>query len=126
MERSVAIKKLTKLLGKDIAWRVDLKAPNEEGRIEAREKLKVVGGERDALAKQRDARMQELLQGDAKFQELRAAAKEAKDRADALLGLSHRYRFTVGTRNSMFFMIKAQGDSWEEVIRKVTADKSGS
>ena len=37
-----------------------------------------------------------------------------------MFSVVHHYRFTVGTSNGMFFHIRAQGDSWEEVIEKVT------
>ena len=120
MERSVAIKKLGKLLGKSLGYRVDPKAPDEDGRNEARAKLKVASEERNELSKQKDARMAELLQGDAEFQRLKAAYKEAYKRCDELSSISNHYRFTVGTSSSMFFHVKAQGDSWEEVIAKLT------
>jgi hypothetical protein len=119
MERAVAIKTLSKILGKSLGWRVDPKAPSEEDRIEARAKLKIVGAERDALNKQKQTRMQEILDADAEYQRLKLAAAEAKTRSDDLLAIICRYRFTVGTSNRMFFLVKAQGDSWEEVIAKL-------
>jgi hypothetical protein len=119
MERAVAIKKLGKILGKSLGYRVDPKAPDQDQRDEARAKLKIAGAERDALSKQREARLQELLQADTEYQRLKAECAEAKKRCDELVAISSRYRFTVGVMNSMFFMVKAQGDSWEEVIGKL-------
>lgn len=120
MERSLAIKKLGKLLGKSFGYRVDPKAPNEEERIEARTKLKSAGVERDTLGKQREARLQEILQADAEYQRLKSEHAEAKKRCDELVSISYHYRFTVGVSNSMFFTVHAQGDSWEDVIGKLT------
>lgn len=119
MERTVAVKKLTKLLGKSLGYRVDLKAPDEDDRVEARAKLKIANAERDAVSKQKEARMQEILQADAEYQRLKAAQAEARKRCDDLLAITCRYRFTAGVSNSLFFHIKAQGDSWEEVIGKL-------
>ena len=36
--------------------------------------------------------------------------------------MAYHYRFTAGVMNSAFFVIKAQGDSWEEVIAKIQKD----
>ena len=124
MERQVAIKKLGKILGKSLGYRVDLKAPVEDDRIEARAELKVAVAERDALSKQKDARMAELLQADAEFQRLKVATAQARKRCEELQGITMRYRFTAGTSNGLFFAIKAQGDSWEEVIGKLTEKQS--
>lgn len=121
MERAVAIKKLSKMLGKSFGYRVDMKAPDQEQRDEARAKLKIASAERDALIKQREARLQEILQADAEYQRLQAAQKEARKHCDELLVISSRYRFTVGTSSSMFFHVKAQGDTWEQIIAKLSA-----
>ncbi len=123
MERSVAIKKLTKLLGKSLGYRVDPKAPDQDDRDEARAKLKIANAERDELDKQRKARFEQILQADAEYQRLKAAHGEARKRCDELLSISSHYRFTAGVMNSMFFMVKAQGDSWEEVIAKIEKER---
>jgi hypothetical protein len=34
--------------------------------------------------------------------------------------VTRHYKITVGVSNSMFFHIKAEGDSWEEVINQLT------
>lgn len=120
MEREVAIKKLGKILGKSLGYRVDPTAPDQEGRDKARAKMKDAGAKRDALRKQKDARMSALLQGDAEFQQLKAALTEAQKHCDELMGIASHYKITVGVSNSIFFEIKAQGDSWEDVIAKLT------
>jgi len=122
MERHIAIKKLTKLLGKNLGWRVDPKAPEQDERDEARARLKDVGAERDALRKQVFSRANAILAADEEYQRLKADYTVAKKAADELSGKIHHYRFTAGVMNSAFFVIKAQGDSWEEVIAKIQKD----
>jgi hypothetical protein len=120
MERSVAIKKLGKILGKSLGYRVDPKAPDEDERTEARAKLKIAHAERDDLDKQTEARLKEILLADTEYQRLKALRAEARKRCDELFSIANRYRFTVGTMSSLFFHVKAQGDSWEDVIRQLT------
>jgi hypothetical protein len=67
-----------------------------------------------------NARRIEILQADAEYQQLRTAYADAVKCCERLYSMTTHYRFTAGTSNGMFFMIKAQGDSWEEVIAKLT------
>jgi predicted nucleic acid-binding Zn-ribbon protein len=126
MERSVAIKKLGKLLGKHLGYRVDDKAPKRDERDEARAALKTAVEQRNALRDARETRMQAILAADSEYQRLKAEANAASDRVHALQSITGRYKFTVGTSNSMFFHVKAQGDTWEEVIGKLNAKESVS
>lgn len=126
MERSVAIKKLGNLLGKSFGYRVDPKAPDRDEREEARAKLKDATSKRDDLSKQMDERKMELLRGDEEYQRLRAEHTEARKERDALASTAHRYRFTVGKSNSIFFVVEAQGDSWEEVIAAVSKKRKAA
>lgn len=120
MERTVAIKKLGKILGKSLGYRVDPKAPNQDDRDEARAKLPAATAKRKALSEQMEARRIAILQADAEYQQLKSAHAEAKKYCDELFSITCHYRFTVGTSNSLFFTVRAQGDSWEEVIAKLT------
>ncbi len=120
MERAVAIKKLGKILGKSLGYRVDPKAPDQDDRDDARAKLREATPKRDALSKAVEARRAEVLQADAEYQRLKAELAGAKKYCDELFSTTYHYRFTAGTSNGMFFQIKAQGDSWEEVIGKLT------
>jgi hypothetical protein len=119
MERAIAIKKLGKLLGKSLAYRVDPTGATAEEREEARSALKVAGAKADALQKERELRIKALLSADAEFQRIKTEHEAAKKDRDHLASRCYHYRFTVGTSNGMFFVVKAQGDSWEEVISKV-------
>lgn len=124
MERAVAIKKLTRILGKQLGYRVDPKAPDKDDREEARTKLPEARAERDTLEKQMTERRNAILEADAEYQQLKAARVEAGKRLDKLGSITRHYRFTVGVIKSIagmsIFEIKAEGDSWEEVIAKLT------
>lgn len=120
MERSVAIKKLGKILGKSLDYQVDLKAPDQDDRDEARAKLASATSKFNALSKQIEARRTAVLQADTEYQRLTAACVDARTYCAQLRTITCRYRFTVGTTNGLFFNVKAQGDSWEEIIAKLT------
>jgi hypothetical protein len=119
MERSVAIKKLGKLLGKKLGYRVNDKAPSKEERDAAKAALRPAVDERDRIGKQKRERCEALLAGDAEYQSLRTRYEAASDRAAGMLSVLHHYKITVGTLELGFFRVTAEGDSWEEVIQKV-------
>lgn len=120
MERSVAIKKLTKLLGKQLAYRVNKDAPKRDERDEARAALSAVVQERNALEEQRKARSAVILAADAEYQRLKAAHSAAREKADRLGSISRTHKFCAGTLTSLgFFHVRAEGDTWEEVIGKI-------
>jgi hypothetical protein len=121
MERKVAINKLGKLLGKKLGYRVDDKAPSPEERAEAASALAPAIEERNKLKEQRDARYKEILAADAEYQSLAAAAREAGKKVEELSSITRWYKITVGTSEGMFFLHKAEGDTWEEIIDKLTA-----
>ncbi len=126
MERSVAINKLGKLLGKSLGYRMDPKAPTQEERDAAREELRAANETKKSLNERMDARRLEILQADPEYQRLKADCSEARKRCDALCSITAHYKITVGTSNGLFFHVRAQGDSWEQVIEKLTekADQS--
>ena len=121
MERAVAIKKLGKILGKSLGYRVDPTAPNQDERDEARAKLPDASARRKALSDQMDARRLEILRADTEYQRLKTAHAEAEKHFSELRSISSHYKITVGTSSSMFFTVRAQGDTWEQVIEKLTA-----
>ncbi len=121
MERSVAIKKLSKLLGKSLGYRVNAKAATREEREAAKLELSAAVAERNNLKAERDARYVAILAADQEYQALHAAHTEARDRVSKLNSVIYSRKFAVGTSNGMFFHIKAEGDSWEEVIDRVQA-----
>jgi uncharacterized protein YqfA (UPF0365 family) len=124
MERSIAVKKLHKILGKGFGYRVNPKALDKEGREAARAELKAANAERESLRAAADARRNELLTGDQDYQAKLAAYQAARKRAERLLSHTRSYRVTVGNATSAggfdFFHVKAEGDNWQEVFDKVT------
>jgi hypothetical protein len=125
MERVIAIKRLGKMLGKSLGYRIDPKAPAVEEREAAKAQLPALIAERKAADEAVESRRKELL-ADPQYQELKAAAKAASDKANRVSYTAHHhYKITVGTSNNMFFLVRAQGDSWEEVIEKLDAELSG-
>jgi len=122
MERIVAIKKLGKLLGKGFGYRIDREAPTPEERAAAKAALGEAVAERNKLQAQRDERYRAILAADGEYQSLRVSAKIASDKVSNLQGTTYRHKFTVGTSaaGGLFFHVAAEGDSWEEVIDKVS------
>lgn len=121
MERAVAIKKLSKMLGKSFGYRVDMKAPDQDSRDEARAELPAATAARKSLSERMEARRRAILEADHEYQQLAKEFGEAKKRCDALFSITCHYKITVGTSNSMFFHVRAQGDTWEEIIAKLSA-----
>lgn len=68
--------------------------------------------------------MNAILAADAEYQNLLAASKVASKKVDELSGITNHYKITVGTFESIFFRVEAQGDSWEDVIAKVDRKKN--
>ncbi len=119
MERAVAIKKLGKLLGKNLGYRVDVSAPKPEDREAARNLLRKAIEERKAVEERAKERRKQVLAADAEYCDLNARYDLLRKQVDELQSVSMHYKITVGTSNSIFFHVHAQGDSWEEVIAKV-------
>lgn len=120
MERAVAIKKLGKILGKSLGYRVDTTAPTQDERGEAQAKLPAATVVMKSLNEQMDGRRSAILKADPEYQRLKVEYEAARKHRDKLLSITNHYKITVGVSNSLFFIIKAQGDSWEDVIGKLT------
>ena len=123
MERAVAIKKLGALLGKSLGYRVNNKAPNADERVAAKAGIPVAFAERDHLDRLLQERRRAILAADQEYQTLRVRYAAAKKLADELSSAARSYKFTVGISSGMFFHVKAEGDSWEDVIEKVRTAK---
>jgi predicted component of type VI protein secretion system len=123
MERAVALKKLRRLLGDKLGYRIDPKAPDAEVRAQARTDAKRLGEEYQIASNARRARLAALLAADAEYQQLEAEATRLRNARDKASGTSHHYRFTVGLVSELFFSVKAQGDSWEDVIAQLEAKR---
>ena len=130
MERKEALTKLRKLLGEKLGYRVDHKAASREERAAAKEDRPFVVAERDAAKEKMLTRQKELLDNDATYQMHRAAWRKAADECDKLASVLRHHKFTVGTASNLggfgCFHVRAEGDSWEEVIAKLTAEKKAA
>jgi len=124
MERSVAIKKLSKMLGKSLGYRVDPNAPTPEERAEARLRSPALAGAKKQAEEAMEARRKEVLAADREYQELVAACRTAREQASKASSMTHHFKYTVGTSNGLWFSVKAQGDSWEDVIEKLTSSSA--
>ena len=120
MERSVALRRLRRILGDRLGYRIDPKAPTPEERAAAKAELEASLDQFEELKKLRDARHQAILAADEGYQSLKAACEAARERRDQLSSIRARYKITVGVSGDLFFVVRAQGDSWEEVIAKLT------
>jgi len=123
MERAVALRRLRKVLGKGAGYRIDPKAPTPEEREAAQALNKELADRRQAAIAARDARYKFILANDAEYQTLAAAATEARKTADGNFSKQHHFKITVGTTDRLFFRVRAQGDSWEEIFDKLAKDK---
>jgi vacuolar-type H+-ATPase subunit I/STV1 len=119
MERHIAIKKLTKLLGKGLGYRVDPKAYDAEDRAN----MKIQRALREELREAVRKRCNALLSADQEYQRLKAELNAANEAYERLSAINLSYRFTAGVSRGPFFVIKAQGDSWEEVIAKIAKER---
>jgi hypothetical protein len=120
MERTVALKKLGALLGKDFGWRINPKACTREEREEAKLALPALSAAARQAETAAEDRRKAVLAADEEYQRLRREWIEARRASGDASSKTHSYRFTVGNSVAgMFFSVKAEGDSWEEVIEKL-------
>jgi len=119
MERAVAIRKLGKLLGKHLGYRVDSGAPDAEERAEAKLQLPALHAAEKQAGDAMNARCEAVLAADREYQAMVAEHKAARDRRHKVSVVAGRYRITVGTTSDLFFHVRAQGDSWEDVITQL-------
>jgi hypothetical protein len=124
MDRATAVKRLGKILGKNAGYRIDPKAPSPEEREKATVELPALTAAKQAAMAARDKRYNELLAGDAEYQRLKAEAKQASDAAAHSSGVRSHRKITVGVSRGIFFEVKAEGDSWEEIFQKLEERKA--
>jgi hypothetical protein len=122
MERTVAVKKLSRLLGKNLGYQVDPRAPDRDERMAAHERLPALTEAKKKAEEAARLRREAILANDPEYQELVAAHKRTREEWSKAAGQARAHKFTVGTSSGLFFHVKAQGDSWEEVIEKVSRD----
>ena len=124
MNRTQALAKLKKVLGKNLAYREDPAALVGDEREAAKVKREVLHDAKKLIGELRDARRAEVLAADAEFQRLKGQYERAREAADKAGAEVFGRRITVGTRSGVggfhFFNVKAEGDNWQEVVDKLT------
>lgn len=120
MERAVAVKTLGKMLGKSLGYRVNPKAATAEERAIVKQQLPALTVAKQEAEKAMKDRREAILAADQQYQDLIAAYKEARECQERAFSITRHYKITVGTSNGMFFHVRAEGDSWEEVIEKLS------
>jgi hypothetical protein len=124
VKRELAIKILGKMLGKNLGYRVDDDAPSPDERREAQGALAEARSTKDYWAEKKAQACTRALAADKDYQECVKQHEAALEALKELQFVALRYKFTVGTSSSMFFQVKAQGDSWEDCIAKLEGKQS--
>jgi len=120
MNRASAIRQIGKLLGSSFRYRINDKAPTPEERVAAKTEMTAVAKIVADLKAKKEARYEEILKEDAEYQQLYSAWKAERDRHCRLQSMQYSYRITVGKVSSLFFHVMAEGDTWDEVVEKLT------
>ena len=118
MNQTQALSKLKAVLGSKFEYRIDSKAPDAAERERRRLAYKAAAEAERVARDAATARLAALMKGDAEYQSLRGAVKAAERHKDSLPS-DHDFRITVGRNESIFFSVKAQGDTWDEVVSKL-------
>lgn len=118
MNKAQALAKLKPVLGAKLGYRIDDTAPDAEERERRRTAYREAHIAAQAAREASKARLKVLLAGDAEYQALSAAAGKAEAYKESLPA-SHHYRITVGRSESYFFSVKAQGDTWDDVVSQL-------
>jgi hypothetical protein len=123
MERTVAVKRLAKLLGKDMGYRVYSDAPSAEERARLKAESPALLAAREEAKKAKEERCRAILDADQEYQRLCAVHTEAAKAMARASSQLHSYKITVGIASNVgafsLFRVAAQGDSWEQVIEKL-------
>ncbi len=113
---------LLKLLGKKAAWRVNDKACTADERAEAVAALPELRARELAAKQARDARYRAVLAADGEYQARLAEWKVAQVEHETMSSRLRSYRITVGLNEGWCFSVRAQGDNWADVIRKLKGE----
>jgi hypothetical protein len=120
MKRIVAVNKLSKILGKRMGYRIDPKALMADEKEAVKADFQIEAEALNELKRKKRERFEALLKADAAYQSLANEWRAVEDRVNKLRSKLHGYKITVGLSDRNFFYIKAEGDSWEEVLAKLS------
>lgn len=119
MNNTQALAKLRKLLGPKAMYEIRNTSPGPDERAALRTAIPARSVERDAAKAAMEARRDELLR-DPEYCRLTAEYVALRDEVAKMAGRQSSYRINVGRNvGGMFFSIRAQGDTWDEVFKKL-------
>jgi hypothetical protein len=125
MDRATAVRKLGKIIGKGFGYRINDKAPTKEEREAAKAELPIVVGEADKLKEQMNNRREAVLAADTEYQNLKAVWKATNEQRQQIARKVYGHKITVGKSVGLagfpMFSVEAEGDSWEEILAKLSA-----
>lgn len=116
MERAVALKRLRKILGPKAMYEINTKAPTEEQRAAAKEAQPKLYRDRDLAGAAMKARMEEVLDADAEYQQLKKAYGIASEAARKNAHIMLTHKIVVGVDAGLAFRVYAQAHSWESIF----------
>lgn len=120
MNRKQALAKLRPILGSKMGYREDYKAAIGEER-EQLLAANIARQQRKQAAKAAlDARRVAVLAADPEYRALSDEYAALSAECEAAPSAYAR-RITVGVMSSLFFSVRAEGDTWAEVVEKVTS-----
>lgn len=120
MTQQEGIKHLKRLLGSQAGWRDSGVMTSEDKRAHGLTLRDDYKQTYETLKAQRDELRRRLLDVP-EYQALVQATKDACEALERSRWAGREYRLTVGLNKSWCFEVKAQGDNWADVIRKLEA-----
>ena len=123
MNQKQALAKLRKALGPRFAYRTNSKALSADEREAASEQAKALLAQMKAAEDAMVARREELLR-DPAYLEMKAEFQRLRKEREEVCGKARAKPITVGTADSMFFSVMAEGDNWAEVVAQVEKGKA--
>lgn len=125
MNTTQAMTQLRKLLGPKAGLRDTKKPTSPELREEQRARRLIVNAQKKEAEEALEARRKAVLAADPEYQRLHAAWRAARDLQEMTPhGTCHRY--TAGIVGSMFFVVKAEADTLDELVTKCRDQKAAA
>jgi hypothetical protein len=127
MERSTAIRKLTKVLGRRAYWRIGQSVTSPDRRREYT--LRTLDNAFAVAMLDRDLsiRREALLNADETYQALKKArAASVAEREQTLQRGGGGFKFEVGLSDGFIMSPKAYGDTWEQVFEQLQQRQDGA
>lgn len=121
MNAKQALKRAQALLGRRASIRERKPYCTPDEREAARSNWRSMREAAEAAKAARDMRRRELLAGDAEYQRLASAAREAQDALDVTAAQATSYAVSVGIDAGICFEVRAQGDSLADAIANLEA-----